>query len=71
MKILSWNYSGNSRTTAVRGLRALIRVNSPNVPFLSKTKSSPFLVSSILDPLGFYLMNHVAPIGFSGSLVLA
>jgi exonuclease III len=71
MKILSWNYRGISRPAAVRGLRALIRVNSPDVLFLSKTKSSPSLVSSILNCLGYYLMTHVAPIGSSGGLVLA
>jgi hypothetical protein len=71
MKILSWNYRGLSRPAAVRGLRALIRVNSPDVLFLFETKSSPSLVSSILNHLGFYLMNHVAPIGTCGGLVLA
>jgi exonuclease III len=71
MKILSWNCRGISRPTAIRGLRALIRVNSPDVLYLSKTKSYPSLVSSILNRLGFYLMNHVASIGTYGGLVLA
>jgi hypothetical protein len=70
MKILSLNCRGISRPTTVRGLKALIRVNSLNVLFLSETKSSPSLVSSILNRLGFYLMNRVASIGFC-SLVLA
>jgi hypothetical protein len=62
---------GISRPAAIRGLRALIRVNSPDVLFLSETKSSPSLVSSILNRLGFYLMNHVAHSGTWGGLVLA
>jgi hypothetical protein len=49
MKILSWNCRGLSRPSAVRSLRALIRENSPEILFLSETKSSPlkFLLSSI------------------------
>ncbi|XP_059450878.1 uncharacterized protein LOC132181647 [Corylus avellana] len=71
MKILSWNCRGISRPAAVRGLRALIRANSPDVLFLSETKTSPSQVSSILNRLGFYLMTQVASIGSSGGLVLA
>ena len=71
MKILSLNCRGISRPTAVHGLRALIRANSPDFLFLFETKSSLSLVSSILNHLGFYLMTHVAPIGPSDGLVLA
>ena len=70
MKILSWNCRGISHPTAVRGLRALIRANNPDILFLFKTKSSPSFVSSILNQLGFYSMSHVAPIGSCGGLVL-
>jgi hypothetical protein len=70
MKILSWNYRGISRPAAVRGLRALIRANNPDILFLSETKSPPSLVSYILNQLGYYSMTHVAPIGSCGGLVL-
>ena len=71
MKILSWNCRGISRPAAVRGLRALIRTNSPNVLFLFETKSPSSLVTSILNRLGFYLMTLVAPTGTNGGLVPA
>jgi hypothetical protein len=71
MKLLSWNCKGISRTVAVHGLRALIRANNPNILFLSETKSSPSLISFILNRLGYYSMTHVAPIGSCGGLVLA
>jgi hypothetical protein len=71
MKILSWNCRGISRPTIGHGLRALIKTNSPDVLFLSETKSPPSLVTSILNRLGFYLMTLVAPTGTSGVLVLA
>jgi hypothetical protein len=71
MKLLSWNCKGISRTVAVRWLRALIRANNPNILFLFETKSSPSLISFILNRLGYYSMTHVAPIGSCGGLVLA
>jgi exonuclease III len=71
MKILSWSSRGISLPIAVHSLRALIRFNSHDVLFLSETKSFPSFVSSILNRLGYYLMTHVAPIDFSGGLVLA
>jgi hypothetical protein len=70
MKLISWNCRGISRPAAVRGLRALIRANNPDILFLSETKSSPSLVSSILNQLGYFAMTHVAPIGTCGGLVL-
>jgi hypothetical protein len=70
MKILSWNCRGLSRPTAVRSLRLLIRENSPEILFLSETKSSPLQVSSILNSLGFFLICQVAPVGSRGGLAL-
>jgi exonuclease III len=70
MKILSWNCRGISRPAAVRGLRALIRSNNPEILFLFETKSPSSLTSSILNQLGFYAMTYVAPIGTCGGLVL-
>jgi hypothetical protein len=71
MKILSWNCRGLSRPTAVRSLRLLIRENSPEILFLSETKSSPSQVSSILNSLGFFLICQVAPVGSRGGLALS
>jgi exonuclease III len=71
MKLLSWNCRGISCPATVRGLRALIRANNPGILFLSETKSSPSLISSIPNQLGYFAMTHVAPIGTCGGLVLA
>ena len=70
MKILSGNCRDISRPTAVRGFRALIRSNNPDILFLSETKSPLSLTSSIFNRLGLYSMTHVAPIGSCGVLVL-
>jgi hypothetical protein len=70
MKILSWNCKRLSRPVAVQNLRRLIRDQSPNILFLSKTKSSP-QVSTTLNRLGFFLMTQVAFIGSNGGLVLS
>jgi hypothetical protein len=71
MKILSWNCRGLSRPAAVRSLRMLIRDSSPNLLFLSETKSSPSHVTSILNRLGFYSLTQVPPLGSKGGLVLS
>jgi exonuclease III len=71
MKLLSWNYRGISHPAIVRGLKVLIRANNLDILFLSETKSSPSLVSSILNQLGFFSMTHVTPIGTCGGQVLA
>jgi exonuclease III len=71
MKILSWNCRGISRLSAICSLRVLVHDNRPKILFLSETKSSPSLVSSILNQLGFFSMSHVALSGSRGGLVLA
>jgi exonuclease III len=71
MKILAWNCRGLTRPAAVRSLRMLIRDNSPDLLFLSKTKASPSQVSAILNSLGFFFLSQVLPIGSSGGLVLS
>jgi hypothetical protein len=49
----------------------LIPRKSPDILFLSETKSSPSQVSSILHSLHFYLLCQVAPVGSSCGLVLS
>jgi hypothetical protein len=71
MKILSWNCRELSRPAAVQTLRRLICDQSPDILFLTETKSSPPQVSATLNRLGFFLMSQVAPIGSSGGLVLS
>jgi exonuclease III len=70
MKILSWNCRGLSRPSAVQTLRVLIRENSPDILFLSETKSPSPQVSSILHSLGFFLICQVSPAGSKGGLAL-
>jgi hypothetical protein len=71
MKILPWNCRGLSKPAAVQTLRRLIRDQSPDIMFLTETKSSPLQVFATLNRLGFFLMSQVAPIGSSGGLVLS
>jgi hypothetical protein len=71
MKILSWNCRGLTRPSVIRSLRALINKHSPDVIFLSETKTSPSAACPILHRLGFYSLAHVPPIGSKGGLLLA
>jgi hypothetical protein len=71
MKLISWNCRGLSRPAAVRSLRMLIRDNNLDILFLFENKTPPPQVISILNSLGFFLLCQVAPIGFSGGLVLS
>ena len=71
MKLLSWNCKGLSKPATVCTLGRLIRDQSPNILFISETKSSHPQVSATLNRLGFFLMTHVAATGSSGGLVLS
>ena len=70
MKILAWKCRGLARLAVVQTLRRLIRDQSPDILFLSKTKISHPQVSATLNSLGFFLVSQVAAIGISGGLVL-
>jgi exonuclease III len=70
MKTLSWNCRGLTRPSVIRSLRAKIRKHSPDVIFLSETKTAPNDACMILNQLGFYLMTHVPPAGSKGGLLL-
>jgi hypothetical protein len=70
MRILAWNCRGLARPAAVRTLRRLIRDQSPDILFLSKTKISP-QVSATLNRLGFFLVSQVVATGINGGLVLS
>ncbi|GLT65413.1 hypothetical protein SLA2020_378480 [Shorea laevis] len=70
MKLLSWNCRGLSRDSAIRSLRVLIRNTSPDVIFLSETKTAPPSASAILNRLGFYLISQVPPSGSRGDFCL-
>jgi hypothetical protein len=71
MKLLAWNCRGLSRASAIRSLRGLIRKHSPDILFLSETKTQSATAIVILNTLGYFLMSHVSPIGSKGGLLLA
>jgi hypothetical protein len=71
MKLLAWNCRGLSRASAIRSLRGLVREHSPEILFLSETKTQSATAIVILNNLGYFLMSHVSPIGSKGGLLLA
>jgi hypothetical protein len=71
MKTLAWNCRGLTRPSAIRSLRVQVRKHSPDVLFLSETKTLPSVASNILNNLGYYSLVHVPPVGSKGGLLLA
>jgi hypothetical protein len=70
MKILSWNCRGLTRASAIHSLRVKVRKLSPDIVFLTETKTAPNIVCNILNSMGFFLMVHVPPSGSKGGLLL-
>jgi exonuclease III len=56
MKILSWNCRGLANTSTIRSLRSIIKLNHPDIIFLSETKTDPAVASNIMNQLGFPLL---------------
>ena len=54
MRILSWNYHGLGNTPTVRHLQGIHGQYSPEIIFLSETKSRRFYMESIVEMLGFH-----------------
>jgi exonuclease III len=71
MKILAWNCIGLTHASAIRILRVKVRKYSPDVLFLSETKSTVVVVCNIMNSMGFFLMAHAPPTGTKGGLLLA
>jgi len=71
MKILSWNCRGLANTSTVRSLRSIIRLNHPDIIFLSETKTDPAVASNIMNQLGFPLILPAPPSQSQGGLLLA
>jgi exonuclease III len=71
MKFLSWNCRGLANTSTIRSLRAIVRLNNPDVIFLSETKSAASVVTSVLLQLGFSNLVQAPPSSSRGGLLLA
>jgi hypothetical protein len=71
MKLLAWNCRGLTRASAIRSLRGNIRLHSPDILFMSETKTLIPHATVILNRLGFFLMSHAPPTGSKGGLLLA
>jgi exonuclease III len=71
MKLLAWNCRGLSSASAIHNLMGKIRTHSPEILFLSETKSHSAVTIVILNSLGYFLLSHVFPNGFKGGLLLA
>ena len=68
MLVLSWNCRGLARPTAIRSLRALVRINNPDCIFLMETKSSLEIMTDVTTSLGFPHAIFVPPMGSAGGL---
>jgi len=71
MKILAWNCRGLTRASAIRSLRVKVRKFSPDILFLSETKTTVVVVCNIMNSMGFFLMAHAPPTSTKGGLLLA
>ncbi|GLT53542.1 hypothetical protein SLA2020_268070 [Shorea laevis] len=71
MKLLSWNCKGLTHPSAILNLKVKIRKHSPDIIFLTETKTNPVVACIILNTLGFFLMAHAPPSGSKGGLLLA
>jgi hypothetical protein len=71
MKFLSWNCKGLTNISTIRSLRAIIRLNHPDVIFLSETKTAANDATSILLQLGFNHLVQDPPSSSRGGLLLA
>jgi hypothetical protein len=71
MKLLAWNCRGLTRAFAIRSLRGNIRLHSPDILFMSETKTLIPHATVILNRLGFFLMSHAPPTGSKGGFLLA
>ncbi|XP_035545422.1 uncharacterized protein LOC118348263 [Juglans regia] len=70
MRLLAWNCRGIARSTAIRSLRAKIRIYNPDVIFLSETLLSSCENASIVNRLGFTFFVHSPPTKKWGGLLL-
>jgi hypothetical protein len=71
MKLLAWNCRGLTRASAIRSLRVKVKKYSPDVIYLSETKTDLAVACKIMNDLGFFCMAHVSPVGTKGGLLLA
>jgi exonuclease III len=71
MKFLSWNCRGLANISTIRSLRAIIRLNNPDVIFLSETKTAATITTSIMLQLGFTHLVQAPPPFFRGGILLA
>ena len=70
MKLLAWNSRGLSCASAIRSLRGKLRKHSPDIFFLSETKTQTTHAILIMNSLGFFFMPHAPPTGTKGGLLL-
>jgi hypothetical protein len=70
MRLLSWNCQGAGKAPAVRALKALVCENSPDIVFLSETKSDVKKIEKIRLSLNFVDCFCVEAFGKAGGLAL-
>jgi exonuclease III len=60
MKFLAWNCRGLTRASAIRSLRVKVRNYSPDVLFLSETKTIATVACNIMNSLEFFFYGPCA-----------
>jgi len=60
-----------AQPSTVRSLQAFLRNESPDIVFLTKTKSARQVASPILRQLGYFLTVQAPPSNYRGDLLLA
>lgn len=68
MKLLCWNCRGLGQTLTVRTIFHLVYDHSPDILFLSETKTNVVSINKLFSKLGFSCYFGVDAIGFSGGL---
>ena len=70
MRLLSWNCQGAGKALTARALKALVSENSPDIVFLSETKSDVKKIEKIRLSLNFVDCLCVEAFGKAGGLAL-
>jgi exonuclease III len=70
MRILEWNRWGICNASTVRALRALIRVQNPEILFLCETKASESRIKKVVSSIGFADHIAIGPKGRAGGICM-
>ena len=70
MRILSWNCQGAGRASTVQALKALVRIEGPNLVFIAESKSDSPKIKKLCMGMGMADYFCVEAVGRDGGLAL-